>query len=267
MTLRSSSLLLCLLGCGCLALPTEKAPEISQVATQLWEQGQAAMRRGQPDQAIPFYEQSLAADPNLNRNHLSLAAAYLEKADLARACPHLADYVDANPDRVAFRLRYAELLARLGRVEDARSQFEQCIAVGQEQSGPSARDLIHCHGRLVRLALQTDDAYQEHLHRGIGLYLLARQRAALAEPAGALPAEGLLCKAAAELSAACVERPDEARPCWYLYEVWSRLGQRHPALCRLHEAEDAAPFTYLTPTEQRGLRLALLHDKSEASHK
>jgi len=238
---------------------------VSPVAQQLWEQGQAAMKRGQPDQAIPFYEQSLAADPNLVRNHLSLAAAYLEKEDLAQACPHLAEYVDAHPDRYTFRLRYAELLARLGRLADARLQFEHCIATGQEQGTP--RDVIRCHGRLVELAQKADDTYEEHLHRGIGLFLLARQRSALADPNGELPAEGLLCKAAAELTSACQERPEEARPCWYLYEVWSHLGQHHPAICRLREAENAGPFTYLTPAEQRGLHSALLNDKTEVIHK
>ena len=69
-------------------------------------------------------------------------------------------------------------------------------------------------------------------------------------------AEGLLCKAAAELTLANLERPDEARPCWYLYLAWSQLGQRQLALCRLLQADSAAPFTYLTPAEQRNLRLA-----------
>jgi tetratricopeptide (TPR) repeat protein len=260
MLLRFASLLVCFSGLGCLVLQQDESARQHQLAQQLWEAGQAAMKGGQPEQAIPWYEQSLAADPELSRNHLSLAAAYLEKEDLNRACPHLAEYVEANPDRFTFRLRYAELLARLGRRADSRAQFERCIAVGQEGGSLGARDLVLCHGRLVELALAAEDSYDEHLHRGIGLFLLARQRGALADPEGELPAEGLLCKAAAELSAAHQERPDEARPCLYLYKVWSRLGQQHPALCRLREAQDTGPFTYLTSSEQRDLHLARQSD-------
>ena len=71
-----------------------------------------------------------------------------------------------------------------------------------------------------------------------------------------LSTEALLCKAAAELGLARMKRPSEARPCWYLHEVWSRLAQQHPAARWLRAAEAAAPFSYLTPAEQRDLRLA-----------
>ena len=65
-----------------------------------------------------------------------------------------------------------------------------------------------------------------------------------------MSAESLLCKAAGELILARRERPDEARPCWYLFEVWSQLAQRQPAARWLRAAEDAAPFSYLTPAER-----------------
>ncbi len=258
MVLRSGWLGICFLGLGCVALPTIDPDPTVAAARHLWDEGQEAMKRGQTDQAIALYEQSLAEDPKLTCNHLSLAAAYLEKDDLGHACPHLADYVEANPDRLTFRLHYAEVLTRLKRFADARLQFECTICAMQEQGTWANHNLIRCHGRLVALAMQSEDEYDEHLHRGIGLYLLARQRSAMSDPEGELPAEGLLCKAAAELTAATQQRPNEARPSWYLYEVWSHLGQQHPAACRLREAESAGPFTYLTPVEQRDLQLALL---------
>jgi hypothetical protein len=68
--------------------------------------------------------------------------------------------------------------------------------------------------------------------------------------------EGLLCKAAAELTLATRIRADEARPHLYLHAVWSRLLQSQPAGKSLHAAEDAAPFSYLTPAEHRRLQLA-----------
>src|SRR5262249_4423813 len=99
----------------------------------------------------------------------------------------------------------------------------------------------------------------ERLNRGIGLCLVARERAGLPDPEdGQLSVESVLCKAAGELTMAHLERRDEARPCWYLYAVWSRLGQRQPALRHLREADATAPFSYLTPAEKRDLELARL---------
>ena len=228
----------------------------SAAAATLWEQGQAAMRDGQAARAIGLYEQSLAADPACTRNHMSLAAAYLESGQDEKACVHLARYVEAHPEHFAIRTHYAELLLRLRRVPEGCAEFERFIADLQEQPEDDRHALIHCHSRLMEIGEALEDDYAVHLHRGIGLYLLARERAVTEEPEGDLPTEGLLCKAAGELSVARSLRPGEARPCWYLYAVWSRLGQQHPARRCLREAGAAAPFTYLTPAEQRSLQLA-----------
>ncbi len=92
------------------------------------------------------------------------------------------------------------------------------------------------------------DVYGEHLHRGIGLYLLAGQ-----DPAGA---EALLCKAAGELTLAARERPAEARPHWYLHLVWAQLAQSQPAMRHLRLAADLAAHADLSPAERRALSLA-----------
>ncbi len=247
------SWLLCLLAGGAAA---GAAPEPLPAARQLWEQGQAAMSQGQADRAIRLYEQSLEVDPTFARNHLSLAAAYLDKGDAEGACPHMGRYLEAHPEHLVVRAHYAELLLRLERPEEARAEFERCAADAQEQQEGLSRELIHCHSRLMELAQAEEDAYAEHLHRGIGLFLLACDRSADQGAEDDLTAEGLLCRAAAELTLARVERPEEARPCWYLYEVWSRLAQRRPALRCLRAAEEAAPFSYLTPAEQARLALA-----------
>jgi tetratricopeptide (TPR) repeat protein len=252
-----------LLFLGCRALPGIETEEETPAAVQLWEKGQFAMRHGQPDVAIQFYEQSLAADPSMARNHLSLAAAFLEKNDSSAACEHLRQFVAIHPEQLVIRCRYAELLWRLHRLPEAQTQFERFVADAQEAGGPPARNLIHSHSRLTEIGEEVVNPYLEHLHRGIGLFLLARERSALPDPEGELSVEGLLCKAAAELTLARQERPDEARPCWYLYEVWSQLGQRHPALRRLREANAAAPFSYLTTAEERGLYLAYQRYQAE----
>jgi hypothetical protein len=255
MRVRRGLLWIALVCLGCHTLPALEEGNRTP-AGQFWELGQKAMQQGQPDEAIRCYQQSLAADPNLRRNHLSLAAAYLDKKDERRACAHLAEYVEAYPENLTVRFRYAELLAGLHRIKEASDQFEAFLADIQDLPGPADKSLISSHTRLVELAEAGEDAYTEHLHRGIGLFLLAGKRTAFDYAAGELPSEGLLCKSAAELTLAHLERPDEARPCWYLYLVWSQLGQRQPALCRLREADAASPFTYLTAAEQRNLQLA-----------
>ncbi len=254
---------LVLLCMGCQSLAPGEPVEHPAQACELWEQGQAAMHRKQPEQAIACYQQSLAVDPSLVRSHLSLAAAYLETGDEAGACPHLGAYVAVHPEHLQLRAKYAELLFRCRQHRQAHAEFERYLTAVQEHDGPGIAALIHCHTRLMEIAEAEEDEYAEHLNRGIGLFLLARQRADLPDPDGELSAEGLLCQAAGELMLARMERPDEARPCWYLYEVWSRLAQRQPAMRWLRQAVAIAPLSYLTPAELRRLQLACRDQEAE----
>jgi len=241
--------------------------EPARLAIEAWQQGQEQLLRGNTEAAIACYQSSLALDPGLVRNHLSLAAAYLEKGDTQAARVPLAKYVAAQPDQLGVRAQYAELLVRLGRLGEARHEFERVIERAQEQGSGGTQQMIHCHRRLMDIAQATENVYGEHLHRGIGLYLLAMLRAELPDPGGDLPVEGLLCKAAAELTFARRNRPDEARPNLYLYEIWSHLSQRQPALRCLRAAELAYPFSYLSPAEQRRLQWACRETSSESISK
>ncbi len=255
-------------GLVCLAqspLPVE-APAPGAAALQAWQEGQRAMAAGRNDEAIACYEHSLQLDPTLARNHLSLAAAFLAQGQDERAAPHLADYLEAQPDHLVIRAHYAELLLRLERRGDARKQFERFIAEVQDHEVLARQHLVHCHSRLMEIAEGEEDEYTEHLHRGIGLYLLARQLARQGDTEGEA-AEGLLCKAAGELTVARLRRPDEARPYWYLYAVWSELAQQQPASRCLRAAEAAASLSYLTPAEQRDLYLACRQAGRDSLHK
>ena len=198
----------------------------------------------------------MALDPNLASNHLSIAAAYLDKGDDEHAGEHLAHYLEARPHHCSVRAHYAELLMRLNAVQAPRLQWERFDADAQDQGGTAAGELVHCHSRLMEIAEREEDEYAAHLHRGIGLYLLARQQESESADGDGLSPESLLCRAAGELIQALRLRPDEARPSWYLFEVWSQLSQRQPAARWLRAAEDAAPFSYLTPAERRGLEVA-----------
>jgi tetratricopeptide (TPR) repeat protein len=215
------------------------------------------MRRGHPEEALDYYRRSLERDPRLTRNYLSLTAALLELGRWDEACVQLSQYVKTHPRELDIRAQHAELLLRLHRGREAHAAYERCVAEAQQQGGEAGTaHLIRCHSRLMEMAEGRDDPYEEHLHRGIGLYLLGKETADLPEAEAELPSESLYCKAAGELTLARQERPAEARPCWYLYSVWSRLAQRQPAQRCLREAAEAAPFTYLTPVEQRGLHMA-----------
>jgi hypothetical protein len=185
---------------------------------------------------------------------LALAAACLERGEETAAVAHLTRYVTTCPDQPQIRAALAELLWRRDRLADAKVHYERLLRDANERPGPDLERLIHTHTRLMVIAERTADPYGEHLHRGIGLYLLARQTGR-ADAAGA---EGLLCKAAGELTLAGRERPTEARPDWYLFLVWSDLSQSRPARQCLGRAAIHAPFADLTPAEREGLSAATL---------
>jgi tetratricopeptide (TPR) repeat protein len=223
-------------------------------AVQRWQLGQEALRNGDVDAAIALYRKSLDLDGKLNRNLLSLAAAFSAKGDDAQAVDFLSRYVEKQPDHVMARVHLAEMLLRLGRRQAARLQFERCARELQDSGDGGADRLIHCEAKLMELAEEFEDEYAEHLHRGIGLYLLACQSAAIADPDSVLAGEGLLFRATRELNCAWAERPDEARPCWYLHKAWAQLAQQQQATRWLHAAQDAAAFSDLSTAERAELR-------------
>jgi hypothetical protein len=250
---RRAWLVLALLLAGQQVRAAEPAPSPGLAA---WRRGQQALLEDRTEQAIAEFEESLRQDPGLVQNHLSLAAARLGRGEDEQAALDLHRYLRERPEHLVVRGQYAELLWRLNRPEAAREEFERFAADLQEQEALGGQHLVHCHGRLMEIAQSAEDDYGVHLHRGIGLYWLACQRAELPDPDGDFSSEGLLCQAAGELAQARLARPDEARPCWYLHAVWSRLAQRQPADRWLRAAEKAAPFSDLTPAERRNLHLA-----------
>lgn len=232
-----------------------------------WQKGQQAMLEGDTKQAIASFRQSLEKDATLVRNRLSLAAAYLAQGQEEQAAEQLDQYLQAQPDHYVVRGQYAELLLRLDRLDGAREQFERFEADLQDHETQSQKHLVHCHTRLMDIAQRIEDDYAMHLHRGIALYWLARQRSELPDGDGELSSEGLLCQSASELVQARRQRPDEARPCWYLHEVWTQLAQRQPATRWLRAAEEAAPFSYLTQAEQQRLHFARRKSAEDGSRK
>ncbi len=153
------------------------------------------------------------------------------------------------------RAYLAEMLVKMNKLADARDQFERFIADAQSVEGAAREHVLHCHTRLMEIAQTRGDVYEEHLHRGIGMVILARRLEASGESGEAewCFRERMLCKAAAELAAAKKMRPDEPRPHWYLVEVWTKLGQPRAAAKSLKLAKATAALMPLPPAEQSAL--------------
>lgn len=236
-------------------------------AEAAWRAGQKAMEADRLQEAVGHFRDALRLDPAFGQARLSLAAAHLSLGEDGQALPQLAAFLDAQPDHFLIRMHYGELLHRLDRPEEARGHLERALGEVQEHALVADEHLLGCHTRLMEIARELGDGYGECLHRGIGLSLLAARRAELGDERAGRAVEEILCKAAAELNLARLRRPGEARPCWYLHGVWSRLAQSQPALRWLRRAEEAAPFSALTPSERRGLHLACAVRGMEARRK
>jgi len=197
-------------------------------------------------------------------SHLFLADSYLEKGDAAAACEHLALYLANHPGHLDVRIQLGDLLLFRDKLVDAHAEYTRSIVQAQELGDQTLSQRVHCHGALMEIAEALDDDFAVHFHRGVGLYLLALQRAKLPNPNGKLSVEGLLCRSAGELALARLQHPGEARPCWYLYLVWSTLGQQATAQRWLERTQAAAPFTLLTASEQRDFQMTELGRRHHA---
>jgi tetratricopeptide (TPR) repeat protein len=233
------------------------AASAEQPAEKAWQAGQKALEADRIEEAIGQFQLCLRLDPNYSQAHLSLAAAHLAVSRERTAEMHIRAYLKAHPDHFLIRWHLAELLFRRERHKDAAFEFHRYLTAAQLRDDISIELLVRCHTRLMETSMALNDEYGERLNRGIGLYLLARRRAEMGDAESRQAAEELLCKSAAELTLARMERPDEARPVWYLHRVWSGLSQSQPACrCLRLAVRQALPGT-LTPAERREMALAI----------
>lgn len=194
-----------------------------------------------------------AADPPNATDALSIAADCIVRGDDIGAATNLTRHLVSNPEQVVFRGQLADILARLDRLSEAQAQFESAVAYAQDGSKSARERLVHFHTRIMEIARLREDAYTEHLHRGIGLFIVATR---LIESGKTDDVERILIKSAGALKEAQSKRPDEARPAWYLYQVWTKLDQPRPAEKCLQKAVATAPLSNLTDAESRDLFLA-----------
>lgn len=236
-------------------------------ADKAWQLGQKAIEADRFDEAIGQFQLGLRLSPNHAPSQLGLAAAYLALGQDRAALPHLRRYVRTKPGHFLIRWPLAELLLRLDEPLEARQQLGLFLSGAQMHPHVGPEQLIGCHTKLMEVAEQIGDRYEEHLNRGIGLLLLARRRAELGGAAARAGCEALLCKSAAELMLARIHRPDEARPAWYLHGVWSSLAQQGAAKRWLRTAREQATPGKLTAGEMRDLCLAWAEAGREVGRK
>jgi tetratricopeptide (TPR) repeat protein len=197
-----------------------------------------------PKQFAPVAVRAAPAD---DAELLKKAAASLDASDPQSAATYLREYLHQHPTHAAIRLHLAEVLEQLGQKAEATTAFEEYIADAQQQGPPADRHLVRAHTRLVELATASGNTYAYHLHRGIGLLVLAGETEQ--DAVTDATTQRLVCRSIRELEMARKIRPDDARPHWYLHLAWSRLGQSQPALTHLARARDSAPFSNLTSAE------------------
>jgi hypothetical protein len=210
-----------------------------------------------PEVVLASFVEDMEIKP-VEEDCLALAAKHIEEGDQASAVPYMQKHIEKFPDQIMIRAYLAELLVKIKRLPDARSHFETFIADAQQTDSPAKNHLVHCHTRLMEIAQENDDDYSEHLHRGIGLYLLTKQQDLFEEVRDPTLTQQLLVKAIRELDEAKQLRPNEARPYWYLYESWTMLDQPRPAGKALQEAQANCFFSKLTPKELQELRVACM---------
>jgi predicted Zn-dependent protease len=202
--------------------------------------GTLAIRHDTPTPAEP-------ADP------LTLAAECLGRGDEPAACGHLETHVRRHPEQVMFRAHLADLLFRLGRLDEAKFHFERFVADAQAATGPPRAHLVHCHTRLMEVAQRTGDRPAELFHRGAGLLLLVRQQDADPATRDGGFREEVLCKAIKALAEAKDLRPADPRVRLYLAEAYDRSGNRRGAEAARAAARNLTAPGALTPAEQRRL--------------
>jgi tetratricopeptide (TPR) repeat protein len=191
---------------------------------------------------------------------LTRAAECLDRGDNAGALPHLRAHVRAHPGAVMIRAHLAEVLYRLGKADEARTQFERVVADAQPLSGGARKLLVHWHTRIMEIAQAANDDYAENLNRGIGLVLLVRRWDAEPGRRDEAAAERTLVKALAALRAAREARPDDARANLYIADALERLGQVSAARAARHAARAALPDASVTDTERERMETGLMEE-------
>ncbi len=181
---------------------------------------------------------------------LSAAADALANGDDKTAGREFRRHLQKNPKQFLFRYQLAEIYFRTGDNTSAKQELLQTIADAQEAKTVNNTLLVRCHTLLLEIAVEKGDTYGEHLHRGIGLTLLA-QRILEIEEEKSENAETLLCKAIKELKKAREAQTNDAQAAWYLSKCYRGLGESAQADRMISIAKENASLNSLPAKELR----------------
>lgn len=115
--------------------------------------GQALVRAGRPEEALPFLRRAVAARPREWAYRFNLARAHARLAEWPAA---VAEYRAADaliPDDYATQFNLAQALHADGRLGDALAAFERAIALA-----PDEHDFHLAYGRALEAARRPHDA-------------------------------------------------------------------------------------------------------------
>lgn len=105
------------------------AHEEAHVACEL---GNAALARGNLEQAVVLFERASLHDPDSARYSYKLAAAFDKQAQPANALPHFERAVTLDPGGAAFQNGLGVCLLKMGQTARARVHFERAIRFSPE---------------------------------------------------------------------------------------------------------------------------------------
>lgn len=220
-------------------------------------------RQAQPTDKSTQHDPAPSAAPGLSRSKsmamartlLLQATARLEHNDLTGAAVILQRYVQAFPDAAMIRLQLGELCFKLDRTEESQHQFLAALDNVLDPALP-LHCRLHAHSRLVDIASLQKDEFNEHLHRGIGLALLAERRMQESTSTAGATVQELQGKSRTALMKAKRLAPLDARPSLYLAGLWQSMQLIGNARSELQQAQLLSHLGSLSAYEE--LHLAQL---------
>jgi tetratricopeptide (TPR) repeat protein len=89
--------------------------------------GNALLKKGQVDEAITHFEETIKTQPNYADAQNELGYALLQRNQVEDAIPHLRKALELSPQFAPARNNYGMALLRLGRTDEAIEQFEASL--------------------------------------------------------------------------------------------------------------------------------------------
>jgi len=97
------------------------------VSTNLLDSGYAALRRGDPEVALNYFQCAIDQNPDQPQAYFGAAMAYLEQEKIEEAIQSLRDALDVDPAYTSARAYIGILLLQLHDADGAQRELEQAL--------------------------------------------------------------------------------------------------------------------------------------------